>query len=149
MTYLFIGLGIIALILLFIFKMGGKELDRRLSASGGIGNMYSGVINALLKEGATTITRMIPSQIIIEGVVFLDENCAPFQRGLEKSYRFQWDIKTVDGKNLWITFILKDLPNVIIERKAFQFPISLNCSQVEILATLHHEIKHKEVFFEE
>lgn len=147
MVFLYIALGLIALGII-IFRMGGKELDKRLNAVGGIANMYSDVINALLKEGVTTIPQILPSQVRINGVIFLESKGAPFQLKMDKLCHYQWDIKTMDGKNLWITFVLKEGANSIIERKTMQFPISPTCSQVHILATLHHNIEHKEVFFE-
>lgn len=146
MTILYIAIGLI-LLGIIIFRMGGNELDKRLNAVGGIANMYPDVINALLKEGVTTIPQILPSHVVINGVIFLEEG-APFQLKMDRLCHYQWDIKTMDGKNLWITFVLKEGANSIIERKAMQFPIAPTCSQIHILATLHHNIEHKEVFFE-
>lgn len=129
MTILLIILGIFA-IGVIIFRMGGKELDRRLTAAGGIRTMYAPLINAMLSMPNAHIIKNQPASVTIEGNL--------------ESESYDWNVKTLDGKKVTISFTVKE-GNDLKERKVFEFPISLQWSSVEILATLHNKIEHKNI----
>lgn len=129
MTVLLIILGIFA-IGFVIFRMGGKELDRRLTAVGGIRTMYSPLIDAMLSMPNAHIIKNLPASVTIEGC---------FGSG-----SYDWNVKTLDGKKITISFTVKE-GNILKERKVFDFPISSQWSSVEILATLHNQIEHKNI----
>lgn len=59
MTFLFIALGIIILGII-IFRMGGKELDRRLTAVGGLRKMYAPLIDGILTKPNTVMLKNTP-----------------------------------------------------------------------------------------
>lgn len=115
----------------FIFKAGGKELDRRLSMAGGLRKMYAPLIDYLLSKPRTVLLKNTPSRLVIVGQ--LDNGS------------YMWQISTPDGKKLTIRLTVKH-GNQVVEKKDFDFPISSEWSPVKILAVLHQNIEHKEIF---
>lgn len=115
----------------FIFKAGGKELDRRLSMAGGLRKMYAPLIDYLLSKPRTVLLKNTPSRLVIVGQ--LDNGS------------YMWQNGTPDGKKLTIRLTVKH-GNQVVEKKDFDFPISSEWSPVKILAVLHQNIEHKEIF---
>ena len=112
----------------FIFKAGGKELDRRLSMAGGLRKMYAPLVDYLLAKPRTVLLKNTPSRLVIVGQ--LDNGS------------YMWKISTPDGKKLNIRLTVKH-GNEIVEKKDFDFPISLDWDSDDILDTLHDQISNK------
>lgn len=129
MTYIFIILGVICLGIL-IFRMGGKELDRRLSAAGGLCKMYTPLIENILSKTNTVMLKNTPSRIVIVGQ--------------QDKLSYMWQISTPDGKKITIRITVK-CSNQIVERKDFDFPISLQWQSDEILEVLKKRFLHYNV----
>lgn len=129
MTFLFIALGIIILGII-IFRMGGKELDRQLTAVGGLRKMYAPLVDALLSKPKTVLLKNTPSRLVIVGE--------------QNKLNYMWQISTPDGKKITIRLTVK-CGNQIVERKDFDFPISLQWQSEEILATLKQQILNTEI----
>lgn len=126
MTFLFIALGIIILGII-IFRMGGKELDRRLTAVGGLRKMYAPLIDGILTKPNTVMLKNTPSRIVIVGQ--------------QDKLNYMWQISTPDGKKITIRITVK-CENQIVEQKDFDFPISLQWQSDEILDVLKQRIVH-------
>ena len=129
MIGLYIVIGVL-LVGFFIFKGGGKELDRRLSLYGGIKVMYEPLIEAFLDMPNADLLKAKPSSVIIIGNY----------RGLH----YEWKTYTLDGKKLTIKFIVRNHKG-IVEKKIFDFPMTSEWTSIPILATLHNKIQHKEI----
>lgn len=129
MTFLFIALGIIFLGII-IFRIGGRELDRRLTAVGGLRKMYAPLIDGILSKPNTIMLKNTPSRIVIVGQ-------------LDK-LNYMWQITTPDGKKITIRITVK-CGNQIVERKDFDFPISLQWQSDEIISVLEKKIWNHEV----
>lgn len=132
MTVFLIIIGI-AIIGIIIFKAGGKEIDKIVSAQGGFKSIYADVIRGLSLPAGGSITEKSPSNIIIDGTCQIRKEL----------YSYKWRLYTLDGRKLSIKFILRNCDRVV-EEKLVDFPIGV--SSVKILATLHGLIEHKEVF---
>lgn len=129
MTFLYIALGLIALGII-IFRMGGKEIDRRLTAVGGLRKMYAPLIDIILSKPKTVLLKNTPSRIVIVGQT--------------DRLNYMWQISTPDGKKVTIRSTIK-CGNQVVERKDFDFPISLQWQSEEILSVLEKKIMHQEV----
>lgn len=113
-----------------IFLMGGKELDKRLNAVGGLRKMYAPFVDALLSKPRTVMLKNTPSRIVIA-------------RQNDK-FNYLWQISTPDGKKLTIRITVK-CGNQIVERKDFDFPISLQWQSEEIMDTLKKNVHNTEI----
>ena len=122
---------VIVIIIIVIFNAGGKELDRRLSMSGGLLTMYAPLVDYLLSKPRTVLLKNTPSRLVIGGQ-------------LEKG-SYIWQISTPDGKKLTIRITVK-YGNHVIEKKEFNFPMSSMWSSDKILESLHWDIDHQEIF---
>ncbi len=129
MTLLFIALGIIILGII-IFRMGGKELDRRLTAVGGLRKMYAPLIDGILTKPNTVMLKNTPSRIVIVGQ--------------QDKLNYMWQISTPDGKKITIRITIK-CGNQIMERKDFDFPISMQWQSEEILNTINKLLINTEI----
>lgn len=129
MTFLYITLGLLALGII-IFRMGGKEIDRRLTAVGGLRKMYAPLIDIILSKPKTVLLKNTPSRIVIVGQT--------------DRLDYMWQISTPDGKKITIRITIK-CGNQVVERKDFDFPISLQWQSEEILSVLEKKIMHQEV----
>lgn len=129
MTFLFIVLGIIILGII-IFRMGGKELDRRLTAVGGLRKMYAPLIDGILTKPNTVMLKNTPSRIVIVGQ--------------QDKLNYMWQISTPDGKKITIRITIK-CGNQIVERKDFDFPISMQWQSEEILNTINKRLINTEI----
>lgn len=130
MTFLFIALGIIILGII-IFRMGSKEIDRQLTALGGLRKIYGPLVDALLSQPKTVLLKNIPSRLVIVGE--------------RDKLTYMWQINTPDGKKIIIRITIK-CGNQIVERKTFDFPISLQWQSEEIILVLKKQILHQEIF---
>lgn len=130
MTFLFIALGIIILGII-IFRMGGKELDRRLTAVGGLRKMYEPLIDGILTKPNTVMLKNTPSRIVIVGQ--------------QDKLNYMWQISTPDGKKITIRITIK-YGNQIMERKDFDFPISTQWQSEEIIDTIKGRVLNAEIF---
>lgn len=129
MTFLFIALGIIILGII-IFRMGGKELDRRLTAVGGLRKMYAPLIDGILTKPNTVMLKNTSSRIVIVGQ--------------QDKLNYMWQISTPDGKKITIRITIK-CGNQIMERKDFDFPISMQWQSEEILNTINKRLINTEI----
>ncbi len=129
MTFIFIALGIIILGII-IFRMGGKELDRRLTAVGGLRKMYAPLIDGILTKPNTVMLKNTPSRIVIVGQ--------------KDKLNYMWQISTPDGKKITIRITIK-CGNQIVERKDFDFPISMQWQSSEIIHILKQQIVHTDI----
>ena len=129
MTFLFIAIGIIILGII-IFRMGGKELDRRLTAVGGLRKMYAPLIDGILTKPNTVMLKNTPSRIVIVGQ--------------QDKLNYMWQISTPDGKKITIRITIK-CGNQIMERKDFDFPISMQWQSEEILNTINKRLINIEI----
>lgn len=129
MVFLYIALGLIVLGII-IFRMGGKEIDRRLTAVGGLRKMYAPLIDIILSKPKTVLLKNTPSRIVIVGQT--------------DRLSYMWQISTPDGKKITIRITIK-CGNQVVERKDFDFPISLQWQSEEILSVLEKKIMHQEV----
>lgn len=129
MVFLYIALGLIVLGII-IFRMGGKEIDRRLTAVGGLRKMYAPLIDIILSKPKTVLLKNTPSRIVIVGQ--------------NDRLNYMWQISTPDGKKITIRITIK-CGNQVVERKDFDFPISLQWQSEEILSVLEKKIMHQEV----
>lgn len=129
MTFLYIALGVIILGII-IFRMGGKELDRRLAAIGGLRKMYAPLIDNLLSKPKTVLLKNTPSRIVIVGQ--------------HDKLNYIWQISTPDGKKIIIRITIK-CGNQCVERKDFDFPISLQWQSSEIMNTIKQRILNTEI----
>lgn len=129
MTFKFIALGIIILGII-IFRMGGKELDRRLTAVGGLRKMYAPLIDGILTKPNTVMLKNTPSRIVIVGQ--------------KDKLNYMWQISTPDGKKITIRITIK-CGNQIVERKDFDFPISMQWQSSEIIHILKQQIVHTDI----
>lgn len=129
MVFLYIALGLIVLGII-IFRMGGKEIDRRLTAVGGLRKMYAPLIEIILSKPKTVLLKNTPSRIVIVGQT--------------DRLNYMWQISTPDGKKITIRITIK-CGNQVVERKDFDFPISLQWQSEEILSVLEKKIMHQEV----
>lgn len=129
MIFVYILLGIIVLGVV-IFKMGGKELDRRLAAVGGIRKMYAPLIDEMLSKPHTVLLKNTLSRLVIAGQCGADS--------------YLWQISTPDGKRLTIRITVKE-NNLVTERKDFDFPIAVQWQSEDILSTLRKQIKHNNI----
>lgn len=129
MTFLFIALGIIILGII-IFRMGGKELDRRLTAVGGLRKMYAPLIDGILTKPNTVMLKNTPSRIVIVGQ--------------QDKLNYMWQISTPDGKKITIRITIKS-GNQIVERKDFDFPISMQWQSEEIFNTINKRLINTEI----
>ncbi len=132
MTIILIIIGI-ALLGIIIFRAGGKEIDKAISARGGFKTIYADVIRVLSSPANSAVTEKTPSNIFIEGKCQI--------KG--KLCDYKWRLYTLDGRKLTIKFLLNN-SGKIAEEKVFDFP--MNTPSVEILATLHNLIENKAVF---
>ena len=114
----------------FIFKAGGKELDRRLSMAGGLRKMYAPLVDYLLSKPRTVLLKNTPSRLVIVGQ--LDNGS------------YMWQISTPDGKKLTIRLTDKH-GNQVVEKKDFDFPISIEWDSEDIIDTLLEQIVHKNI----
>lgn len=115
---------------IIIFRMGGKEIDRRLTAVGGLRKMYAPLIDIILSKPKTVLLKNTPSRIVIVGQT--------------DRLNYMWQISTPDGKKITIRITIK-CGNQVVERKDFDFPISLQWQSEEILSVLEKKIMHQEV----
>lgn len=129
MTFLIIA-GIIVVIGIIIFRMGGKELDRRLTAVGGLRKMYAPLIDGILSKPNTVMLKNTPSRIVIVGQ--------------QDKLTYTWQISTPDGKKISIRITVK-CKNQIVERKTFDFPISQQWQSDEIIHVLKQRIVHMDI----
>lgn len=129
MVFLYIALGLIVLGII-IFRMGGEEIDRRLTAVGGLRKMYAPLIDIILSKPKTVLLKNTPSRIVIVGQ--------------NDRLNYMWQISTPDGKKITIRITIK-CGNQVVERKDFDFPISLQWQSEEILSVLEKKIMHQEV----
>lgn len=129
MTIVYILAGIV-LLGVIIFRMGGKELDRRLTAVGGLRKMYAPLVKDLLSKPKAIMLKETPSRLVIVGQ--------------QDRYNYMWQISTPDGKKITIRITVKN-GNQIMEKKDFDFPISTQFQSDKILATIRQHIDHKEV----
>lgn len=129
MTFLYIALGIVVLGII-IFRMGGKELDRRLTAAGGLRKMYAPLIDKILSKPNTVLLKNTPSRIVIVGQ--------------QNKVNYLWQISTPDGQKITIRITVK-CGNQVIERKDFDFPISLNWESERILNTIRERVTNIEI----
>lgn len=129
MVFLYIALGLIVLGII-IFRMGGKELDRQLSAAGGLRKMCAPFFDQLLSKPKTVLLKNTPSRIVIVGQT--------------DRLNYMWQISTPDGKKITIRITVK-CGNQIVERKDFEFPISMLWQADEILSTLQQQIDHSDI----
>lgn len=129
MVFLYIALGLIVLGII-IFRMGGKELDRRLSAAGGLRKMYAPFFDELLSKPKAVLLKNTPSRIVIVGQT--------------DRLNYMWQICTPDGKKITIRITVK-CGNQIVERKDFEFPISTQWQADEIMETLQQRIHNTEI----
>lgn len=129
MTFLFIALGIIILGFI-IFRMGGKELNKRLTTVGGLRKMYAPLVDALLSQPKTVLLKNTPSRLVIVGE--------------QDNLTYMWQISTPDGKKITIRITIK-CGNQIVERKDIDFPISLQWQSEEIISVLKKQILHQEI----
>lgn len=129
MTFLFIVLGIIILGII-IFRIGGKELDRRLTAVGGLRKMYAPLIDDILTKPNTVMLKNTPSRIVIVGQ--------------HDKLNYMWQISTPDGKKITIRITI-NCGNQIMERKDFDFPISMQWQSEEILNTINKRLINTEI----
>ena len=129
MVFLYIALVLIVLGII-IFRMGGKEIDRRLTAVGGLRKMYAPLIDIILSKPKTVLLKNTPSRIVIVGQT--------------DRLNYMWQISTPDGKKITIRITIK-CGNQVVERKDFDFPISLQWQSEEILSVLEKKIMHQEV----
>ena len=114
----------------FIFKAGGKELDRRLSMAGGLRKMYAPLVDYLLSKPRTVLLKNTPSRLVIVGQ--LDKGS------------YIWQISTPDGKKLTIRITVRH-GNHIVEKQDIDFPLSTMWTSEKILATLQEHLTHKEI----
>lgn len=129
MTIVYILAGIV-LLGIIIFRMGGKELDRRLTAVGGLRKMYAPLIDVLLSKPRTVLIKNTPSRLVIAGQL--------------DTMSYLWQINTPDGKKITIRLTVRE-DERIVERKDFDFPISLQWQSEEILPVLKQRIEHKNI----
>ncbi len=129
MTAILIILGIV-LLGIIIFRMGGKEIDKHLTAAGGLRKMYAPLVDYLLSKPKAILLKETPSRLVIVGQ--------------QEGNNYMWQISTPDGKKITIRLTVKE-NSQIVERKDFDFPISLQCQLEEILSVLQQQISHKEI----
>ena len=130
MTIVYILAGII-LLGVIIFRMGGKELDRRLTAVGGLRKMYAPLIDVLLSKPRTVLIKNTPSRLVIAGQL--------------DTMSCLWQISTPVGKKITIRLTVRK-DNRIVERKDFDFPISFQWQTEDILPVLKQRIEHRNIF---
>lgn len=129
MVFLYIALGLIVLGII-IFRMSGKEIDRRLTAVGGLRKMYAPLIDIILSKPKTVLLKNTSSRIVIVGQT--------------DRLNYMWQISTPDGKKITIRITIK-CGNQVVERKDFDFPISIQWQSEEILSVLEKKIMYQEV----
>lgn len=130
MTFLYIALGLLALGIT-IFRMGGKEIDRRLTAVGGLRKMYAPLIDIILSKPKTVLLKNTPSRIVLVGQT--------------DRLNYMWQISTPDGKKITIRITIK-CGNQVVKRKDFDFPISLQWQSEEIMEVLPKSVRNAEIF---
>lgn len=130
MTIVYILAGIV-LLGVIIFRMGGKELDRRLTAVGGLRKMYAPLIDVLLSKPRTVLIKNTPSRLVIAGQL--------------DAMSYLWQISTPDGTKITIRLTVRE-NNRIVERQDFDFPISFQWQPEDILPVLKQRIEHRNIF---